>query len=347
MAIIKDYQQVKEVYAEAVEKKISLPVFCAEDRETLEAILAAAKEYGDEIGVDDLPIIPGWTTRYPVRSQMKLVTACGDPIVGTKLMLSDLKVFSEDSSPYGKLRIMPHLDHAFPWLDWDVLTGFADEVASVMCDASEKPFKENIRLTAEYVEKVKGRVLVEGCVEEIYEGPDKIKNVMTTVEQAVKFIKETGVDIIVPNVGTEHRSVKETVKYDDKRSREISEAVGKILCLHGTSSVKAECLSNLAKDGFVKVNIYTTLAVSGGQAIARYVLKTLGNILTIEEIEEMIQKKILGENIISPEFSHILGDVKPKLEYVTNPLRRDEWFNTVKNRCKGFMKMLNYSNYAK
>ena len=347
MPIINDYQQVKEIYAEAVEKGVSLPVFCAEDRETLEAILAAAKEYGDEIGIEDLPIIPAWTTRYPVRSQMKLVTACGDPIVGTKLMLSDLKVFSEDPSPYRKLKIMPHLDHAFPWLDWDVLTGFADQVASVMCDASEKPFEENIRLTAEYVEKVKGRVLVEGCVEEIFDTPGKMKNATTTVEKAVKFIKETGVDIIVPNVGTEHRSVKETVKYDGKRSREISKAVGKILCLHGTSSVKTEYLSNLAQDGFVKVNIYTTLAVSGGQALARYVLKTLGNVLTREEIEEMIQKKILGQNIISSEFAHIVGEVKPKLEYVTNPLRRDVWFNTVKNRCMDFLKMLNYSNYAK
>ena len=82
MPIISNYQQVKEIYAEATENGILLPVFCAEDRETLEAILAATKEYGDEIGIDDLPIMSAWACRYPARYQMKLVTACSDPLVG-------------------------------------------------------------------------------------------------------------------------------------------------------------------------------------------------------------------------------------------------------------------------
>ena len=51
MPLVTDYNQVKEVYAEAAERGVGLPVFCAEDRETLEGILASALEFGREIGV--------------------------------------------------------------------------------------------------------------------------------------------------------------------------------------------------------------------------------------------------------------------------------------------------------
>ncbi len=165
MPLITDYNQVKEIYVEAAKRKIALPAFCAEDRETLEAILASALKMSEELGVDDLPVIPAWTCRYPARSQMQLVSACADPIVGMEMMLSDLDIFMGHTSPYYRLRVLPHLDHAFPWLDMDVLINYADRFASVMCDASEKPFEENIRLTAEYVKKVNGRVVVEGAVD--------------------------------------------------------------------------------------------------------------------------------------------------------------------------------------
>ncbi|MBZ0307661.1 MAG: class II fructose-bisphosphate aldolase, partial [Anaerolineae bacterium] len=220
MPLINGYKQVKEIYHQAAELGVGLPVFCAEDRETLEAILASAYEFGKEIGVDDLPIIPAWTSRYPARGQMRLITACGDPRLGTELMFSDIEKFTGESSPYRSLRVMPHLDHAFPWLDGDILVDYADRFASVMCDASEKPFVDNIRITGEYVEKMYGRVVIEGAVDEIFEsGNTTGKNESTSVEQAVRFLKETGVDIIVPNVGTEHRATADKIKYRSERAR--------------------------------------------------------------------------------------------------------------------------------
>ena len=42
MPLVTSYNAVKEIYEEAVERGIGLPVFCAEGRETLEAILASA-----------------------------------------------------------------------------------------------------------------------------------------------------------------------------------------------------------------------------------------------------------------------------------------------------------------
>ena len=348
MPIINNYFQVKEIYQQAAELGVGLPVFCAEDRETLEAILAATYEYGKEIGVANLPIIPAWTSRYPARGQMKLISACGEPRVGIELMFSDIKVFMGERSPYRSLRVMPHLDHAFPWLDGDILECYADEFASVMCDASERPFDENIRMTADYVEKVKGKVVVEGAVDEImeYSGNGE-KNEPTTVEQAKRFLRETGVDIIVPNVGTEHRATADKILYLSDRAREISGSLGKIMCLHGTSSVKPGDLHKLPDDGFVKINIYTTLAVNGGQALAKNVINSVGNIFDEKSLRDMVDKNILGHRVLEPDFGETRLPIKAKLEYVTNPKRRDAWFEAVKNRCMDFMRVFNYERFAK
>jgi len=347
MPLVTDYNQVKDAYQEAAELGVAMPAFCCEDRETLEAILASTKEKGDELGVEDLPILPTWTVRYPAWSQMKLITASGDPVLGMRLMLSDLELFASEESPYGKLRIMPNVDHAFPWLDGDILDGFVDQVAGMMFDASERPFDENVRLTAEYVEKVHGRVVVEGAVDEVYEsGGEQIKNELTTVAQAERFLAETGVDILVPNVGSEHRSTTQEVEYSSGRAREISAAVGKILCMHGSSSLRLTSAAHLPDDGFVKINIYTTLAVSGGQAVARHVLNNLGNIFTEAHLQELVAKGVIGELAGSPDFGDNELPISPKLAVVTNPSRRDAWSAAVSSRCKEYLDLFRYQRYA-
>lgn len=346
MPLITDYNAVKDVYAQAAEAGISLPVFCTEDRETLEGILASALKMAEEIGVEDLPVIPAWTCRYPPRGQMTLITACGNPVLGTEMMLSDIKLFAGENSPYRKLCIMPHLDHAFPWLDSDILENFVYKFASVMYDASEKPFEENIRMTSEYVKKFKGQVVIEGAVDEIYESnSESKKNEPTTIKQAQKFLSQTGVDIIVPNVGTEHRATADQVKYRSDRAREISNAVGKILCLHGTSSVKPDDLPKLTSDGFIKINIYTTLAVNGGQAVAKDVINNLRNIFNEKQLTEFIQEGILGEKILDDNVAEMKHPIKPKLVSVANPRRRDAWFEAVRERCYYFLDIFNYKNF--
>jgi fructose/tagatose bisphosphate aldolase len=217
----------------------------------------------------------------------------------------------------------------------------------VMCDASERPFEENIRMTAEFVDKVRGRLVVEGAVDEIFESGGKgEKNEPTTPEQAERFLRETGVDIIVPNVGTEHRATADQIVYRGDRAKEISAAVGNILCLHGTSSVKPENLSSLPSDGFVKINVYTTLAVYGGQSLTRCALDNLGNIFTRDQLTELVGQGVLGGAVLLPDYHNTRGAIKPKLEWVTNPSRRDAWFSAVRDRCMDFLRVFNYVNYA-
>lgn len=348
MPLVNDYEEVFSIYRDAAARGVGLPVFCAEDRETLEAILASAAAYGERIGVPDLPIIPAWTSRYPARGQMTLMSEAGDALLGHRMMFSDLAIFAGADSPYGRLRIMPHLDHAFPWLDGDVLADYADRFASVMCDASEKPMEENIRLTADYVVRVKGRVVVEGAVDEIPEhggAQGRFDASGTSPEAARRFMEQTGVDIIVPNVGTEHRAAGGgTAHYNAEAAQKIRAAVGSVMCLHGTSSVPEDVLSTLPGDGFVKINIYTTLAVHGGQAVARNVLEDLPRIFDASQLMELRQRGILGPGADNP--GNKAAGPGPRLDHVANPRRRHAWFVAVRDRCMKFLDVLGYQKFA-
>jgi len=132
---------------------------------------------------------------------------------------------------------------------------------------------------------------------------------------------------------------------DYQHSREISAAVGKVLCLHGASSVKAADLPKLPEDGFVKINIFTTLAVKGGQAVATQVLENLKNIFTEEQLHDFIDQGILTPAFLTVDSSD-LTPPRPVLNYVATPARRDVWFEAVKERCKEFLRVFNYANFA-
>ena len=150
----------------------------------------------------------------------------------------------------------------------------------------------------------------------------------------------------MPNVGTEHRATEGKAVYNSARAREIGSAAGKIMCLHGTSSVKREDLYRLPLDGFVKINIYTTLAVSGGQALSNQVLSSLENIFDEKQLNELVSRGILGNDLVRQNSGKNRALAKPKLAFVTNPKRRDAWHNAVKKRCLEFMEIFNYGKYA-
>jgi fructose-bisphosphate aldolase class II len=286
--------------------------------ETVEGLLSAAVELGDELGVRNLPLIVAWTSRYPGRAQMREATASGDPVLGTRMMLALLDVFTGPDSPYRHIRVLPHLDHAYPWLDGDILDGFMDQFASVMVDASEKPLEENMALTARYVERAAGRVVVEGAVDAVYEaGSGAKRNQLTTAAQAELFIRRTGVDLIVPNLGTEHRSTRDKVRFSADRAGEIRDAVGSVQVLHGTSSLHLEDLSRLPELGVIKANVFTALAKAGGQAVARQVLADLNDLLE-----------------------------SPSLAKLCNPPRRRAWTEAVREQATTYLRAFHYPRFA-
>ncbi len=154
---------------------------------------------------------------------------------------------------------MIHLDH----IQWDddkeLLDWSMNQFSSIMYDASTLPLEQNIDKTAAFVRKNKNTILIEGACDEISSAGGSGKNDLTTPEMAEKYYNQTGVDIVVANLGTEHRASASSLQYRGDLARLISERIGTKLCLHGTSSVSTEKVAKLFDDGICKVNIWTAL----------------------------------------------------------------------------------------
>lgn len=146
---------------------------------------------------------------------------------------------------------MLHLDHVQPVDDKDLLEGDLSGYASIMYDASTFPFEENIKMTSNFVDKMKGKILIEGACDEIYDAGGSTHNSITTPEDAKRFIDETGADLIVCNLGTEHRASGKDLKYYGDAARKIRDAIGEKIVLHGTSSVTADQI----KTAFLRRNM--------------------------------------------------------------------------------------------
>jgi fructose-bisphosphate aldolase class II len=75
------------------------------------------------------------------------------------------------------------------------------------------------------------------------------------------------VDLIVANLGTEHRADAATLQYHGELARDITRRIGPRLCLHGTSSVPPAQVTRLFEDGVRKVNIWTALERDSAPAL--------------------------------------------------------------------------------
>lgn len=296
MSLILDRSEVLDIYEYASEKEWVLPTFNTENLTTTEAILSAVAEHGETIGIKNLPIIIGITNTYKDRPQAVYYSNTKRWDIGLKLFLNDLKVLTEKGSPFEHLRVMIHLDHIIWDEDRDLLKWDMSQFSSIMYDASTLPFVENIKNTADFVERQKQNIVIEGACDEIQKsGGVYDQSGLTTPGMAEKYQRETGVDIIVPNLGTEHRSEKSTLKYHNELAREISGKIGKVLCLHGSSSVSKEHLANLYEDGICKVNLWTALERESSGILFEEMVKKAACVIGPEKTKKLIADQILGE----------------------------------------------------
>ncbi|MGE8081136.1 class II fructose-bisphosphate aldolase [Peribacillus loiseleuriae] len=159
-----------------------------------------------------------------------------------------------------------HLDHT---KDFNVIVE-AIEVGftSVMIDASEQPFKENIEITKKVVKYAHSKgVTVEAELGKIgttdFIETDTDEELFTEPEEAKQFVEETGVDALAVSVGTSHGVylIKDP-KIDIDRLKEIRALTSVPLVLHGGSGTPSEMIKNaiqIPNGGISKVNIATDL----------------------------------------------------------------------------------------
>jgi fructose-bisphosphate aldolase class II len=260
--------------------------------------------------------------------------------------MGDLSVLMDEEGPYAACRVFPMLDHGQPEGDRWLLEEDLDSFAMVMFDASEWPFEENLARTADYVARFGERVVVEGAVAELKEARDAGKAFpMTTPGQAERFLRETGCDLIVPNVGTEHRAAEVgEAAYHPERAREIAAAVGPNLVLHGTSCMGEADLSGVPHDGFVKVNVWTIIEKTGAEQLAEFALREVGNLVERERAERWVKAGLLPSEALSPERVErdFGGYVGPDLDYFPLINLRDRWVQAVADVLERYFAMFGY-----
>lgn len=137
-----------------------------------------------------------------------------------------------------------HLDHGDEESCLDCIqSGF---YSSIMIDASDKPFAENVAITKRVVKAAhKKGIVVEaelgqlgGVEDEVAVAEDNAR--LTNPKQAEEFIKQTGIDSLACAIGTSHGAYK--FSGSQRLHFEVIEEINKLvpgfpLVMHGSSSV--------------------------------------------------------------------------------------------------------------
>lgn len=129
---------------------------------------------------------------------------------------------------------------------------------SVMIDASEKSFEENIRITKEVVKIAESyNVNVEAELGYIAKLNQEQKAEPTSAEDAKRFSEETGINALAVAIGNAHGFYKETPNLHLERLKEIRAVTKCALVLHGSSGIPDEQLQQAIRFGISKINLAT------------------------------------------------------------------------------------------
>ncbi|MCL1808720.1 MAG: class II fructose-bisphosphate aldolase [Clostridiales bacterium] len=331
MAIITDFSQVKEVYAQAAEKKWVMPCFCSENLTTTEAVLSAAQEFAEQRGLPRVPVTLAITVQYAQRPQSRHYTHTRRWDTGLSLFRADAEVLTSPGGPFPNVDALLHLDHVQHDLDAELLESDLSGYSSIMYDASALPFNDNIRKTAAFVEKMHGKILIEGACDEIFDAGGGAHNALTLPEDALRYRRETGADLVVANLGTEHRASAQELRYSGDTARKIRDLIGARIVLHGLSSVPQCQVRDIAGDGICKVNIWTMLERDSSPVLLREMAQNAVKAAGPAAVDALIKENLLTATA--------RDSVQASISHCTTMWRQDIVFMEMKKMVRSFLDM--------
>ncbi|MCI6091764.1 class II fructose-bisphosphate aldolase [bacterium] len=247
---------LNDVMKIAEEKKIAVGSFNTPNLEALQAVIEAAEEL-------DLPVIIQFAQ-------------CHEPWIPLA-MIGPIMVNAAKKS---KVPVCVHLDHGetLEYLQQALDMGFT----SIMYDGSTLSYEENLENTKRAVSMAtKTGASVEAELgsmgrRESGAGDDSGENddtkIYTDPHQAKVFVEETGIDALACSFGTTHGIYLTQPKLDFdvvKNVRALTEQIP--IVMHGGSGVSREDYRKAIEAGTRKVNYFTYMDKSGGNAVAEYV----------------------------------------------------------------------------
>jgi fructose-bisphosphate aldolase, class II len=260
-----DGEQLRRVYAAARKGRYALPANNFADFNLLHGFLDGA----EAVGADCVVQLSNGAADFLGRKDMKR---------GLRIAA---KMVEELADSYS-IGVALNLDHTRR--DKTDFLRYACEkglTTSVMIDASDLPFEENLAATEEVarfahdagilVEAELGKVLGE---EDHIVGEDTGDNVYTVPEEAVDFVRRSGCDLLAVCIGTNHgvSKGKDTplrIDVMERCQKAVQEAGLEVFfVLHGGSGIDEERVRQCIRHGVVKINkdteyqfVYTQAAI--------------------------------------------------------------------------------------
>ena len=238
---------MKEILADAREKRYGVGFFNATNLEMVRAYIRAAEECAS-------PIIIGTAEALIPYSSFETIVP---------VMIAE--------AHKTRVPVAIHLDHTYTW---DVLmlalkAGFG----SIMYDGTREPsHADNVRKSADLAKICHamgvGLECELGSVGGLTDGEGREDAmVYTDPDDAQAFVEQTGADFLAVSIGTQHGVYKATPKLDIPRLKEIRSKVDVPLVLHGGSGLSDDDFRSTIAGGVSKINVYTDIILAGRKAL--------------------------------------------------------------------------------
>ena len=246
---------LRECVAERAAQGAAIGHFNFSDSEQLTAIFNAARTLG-------VPVIAGVSEGE--RDFVGVAQAVA--LVRSLREAHDYPIYLNADHTYSLERVKEAIDAGFD---------------AVIFDGAKLSLEENIAVTKQCVEYAKERsasigtdILVEGelgyigtsskLLEGIPEGTAVTREAMTHPDELVRFVKETGVDLVAPSVGNIHGMLKDVPNphLDIALIQELKRASGVPLVLHGGSGITEGDFTAAIKAGISLIHINTEIRLA-------------------------------------------------------------------------------------
>lgn len=228
---------LQTILKDANEKGYAVPAFNVYNMETVMGVIKAAEE-------ESAPVIIQFYSRLATTGFADYLA----PII--------LKAAEMASVP-----VCMHLDHGAGYEPAAI--ALKNGASGIMVDFSQLPIEENIEKTAATVKILSAmNIGVEGEIGHIGSAADGVPTDYTTVDEAKKYVEETGVCALAVAVGTAHGKYKQAPVLAIDRIKEIKDAVGTALVLHGGSGIPDDQIKLAIKAGIRKINFGTDVCCS-------------------------------------------------------------------------------------
>jgi len=259
----------KEMLKEAQKGRYAIGAFNANNMEIIQAVIETAEE-----------------ERAPVILQ---ASQGAIKYAGLDMIVAMVKVMAEKV----KIPVALHLDHGTDY--YQNIKCLRAGFSSLMYDGSKLAFDENVKMTKKVVEMAHacdipveaelGQIGKMGDSDEPGVALEKVKESMAVPEEALRFVKLTGIDFLAAGVGTIHGCRTPFAKLDIPRIEKIRALSGVPLVLHGASGADDEEIRKGITAGICKINIDTRIRMEFSQKM-RQTIKA--------NPQEIDPRKILG-----------------------------------------------------